>query len=385
MKISNVEIVTVSERGARVNWRADRPADFVASCSSPVDNKKLSARVEVVNGRHYLAAFDGLVAGAAYKFQISAGGGTVYKGAFDTLKKPGGRFRFRFATINDIHVGEEIYGLIILPGLKWLPLTPGLKLDIDGVPFWQYTNEAVVRELNELELDFIIVKGDLVTDHTERNIRRSKEIMDSLEHPYYIIRGNHDRAGGMREDYFRNTFGVRDGWQSFEHKGCGFLLLDCIHPKSGYTTFPVAELEWFEKEMKRMAHMPVFVYLHNPPLRSIERSFVNRVGRFLGIIDAHPTVAGVFYAHTHANKRILRRGGGKTVPFVETAATMDYPGGYNIYDVYSGGYIQTCVRPHDKRCSRWFELCEKAYYGLAAARLFGKISDRNFTWSGPLT
>lgn len=380
MKISRVEIVTVSESGARINWRANQCVNLQASCISSDDNKPHITHAEILNDRHYLAAFNGLENDTKYKFQIKTGNTVIHEGTFHTLQKPSGDFKFRFATINDIHIGEVIYGLIFLPGMKWPPLTPGLKLDIDGAPFWQYTNDAAVRELNLLDLDFIIVKGDLVTDHTEKNIRTAKGIIDSLKHPCYILRGNHDRMGNLPEDYFKNTFGVGNGWQSFEHKGAGFLLLDNINPKSGNTTFSKTQLEWFEKEMTRMAHIPVFIYMHNPPLRRIERSRTNRIDEFLRIIDRHPNVAGVFYGHTHANKRIIRKSCGKVVPFVETAATMDYPGGYNIYDVYSGGYIQTCIRPHEARSCKWYELCEKAYFGLASSGLFGKLSDRNFAW-----
>ncbi len=381
MKISHVEIVTVSEAGARINFRAGGGASFEASCSPAGGGEPVAGRVESVSGGFYLVEFAGLASGADYKFRIKSGAGAVHEGAFTTLRKPKGDFRFRFATVNDIHIGEKIYGLIFIPGMKWPPLTPGLQLDIDGAPFWQFTNEAAIRELNKLDLDFVIVKGDLVTDHNEANIRKAKEMLDTLRHPYHILRGNHDRAGRLPEDYFMKTFALEERWSSFEHGGCGFLLLEDIHPDTGNTCFSERQLEWFAAEMKRLAHLPVFVFMHNPPLRKIERANPHRIEEFLEIVDSHPKVAGVFYGHTHGNKRIMRRSGANMVPFVETAATMDYPGGFNIYDVYGGGYIQTCVRPHDARMWRWYKMCsEKAYFGLAASGLFGKIDDRNFTW-----
>ncbi|HOX28224.1 MAG TPA: metallophosphoesterase [bacterium] len=378
--ICRVEVVTVSEYGARVHWRANGSNGFEAACFSRHDKTSHAAKIEVAGGRYYLGVFEGLDCDSVYDFQISRAGAVIYKSSFRTLKRPRGDFNFRFATINDIHIGEEIYGLIFLPGMKWPPLTPGLKLDIDGAPFWQYSNEAVIEELNALELDFVIVKGDLITDHTEKNIITAKEMLDKLKHPYYILRGNHDRAGGLPEDYFMKHFELDERWCSFEHKGYGFLLLDNINPKNGNTAFSKRQIDWFESEMIRMKDLPVFVYMHNPPMRMIERSFVNRVDEFLSIIDAHPMVEGVFYGHSHGNKRMLRKAKGKSVPFVETAATMDYPGGYNVYDVYSGGYVQMCIRPHDERSCKWRELNEKAYYGLAMNSLFGKIDDRNFTW-----
>ena len=381
MKIRRVEIVTVSATGARVNWRTNRPGEFEATCSAPGSTQSHTARVESVSNKYHLAVFEDLEPNTTYTLHIR-GSGALHKETFKTLKPPPGEFRFRFATINDIHIGEKVYGLIYLPGLPF-PLTPGLKLDIDGAPFWKYTNEAAIRELNRLDLDFVIVKGDLVTDHTQENIAMARAMLDTLAHPYTILRGNHDRGGRLPRDWFATAFEPEHYRKSFEHKGCGFLLMENITPDTGYTRFSKSEIEWFSREMQRLAHVPVFVFMHNPPLRKLERARGHRINEFLEILDAHPCVAGVFYGHTHGNKRIIRRGPHARVPFVETAATMDYPGGYNVYDVHAGGYTQTCIRPHDASSYRWYQECEKAYYGLARDGLFGKINHRNFSWKFP--
>jgi 3',5'-cyclic AMP phosphodiesterase CpdA len=381
VRINRVDIVTVSACGAEVFWRANRPADIHASCRPASGGGSANSAVDSVNGRHFRAVFSGLHADTAYTFQLALDGRILHSGEFKTLRPAPGDFIFRFATVNDIHIGEKIYGLIFLPCLNLFPVTPGLKLDIDGEPFWKYTNETAIKELNKLDLDFVIVKGDVVTDHTEANIRVAKEMLDTLKHPYRVLRGNHDRAANTKDDFFLQAFPAATELQSFEHKGRGFILLDDIHPETGNTRFSARTIELFKKEMERMRHIPVFVFAHNPPLRAFERAPDNRISEFLEIIDTHPGVAGVFCGHTHGNKVAIRKRNGKQTLFVETAAPMDYPGGYNIYEVHAGGYVQTCVRPFCEKSARWHEKCEKAYYGLAASGLFGDISDRNFVRS----
>lgn len=345
-----------------------------------------TARVRSCADRYHLAEFHGLPDNAAFRVTITsaATGAACGHARFTTLRRPPGPLRFRFATINDIHAGEKIYGLTTLPGLGSASITPGLFMQIQGMPFWQFTNQRIIRDLNETDLDFVIVKGDLTTDPTAGNMAVSKAMLDRLKHPYHVLRGNHDHQGTLPEDHFRNTFGLENDWYAFEHKGAGFVLLDCVHPDSGFCAFPAAELDWLETQLRIMEHLPVFVFLHNPPLRIIDRAPNHRIPRFLRIVQSHPRLAGVFYGHTHANKRITRVCSGRRVPFVETAATMDYPGGFNIYELYDGGFTQICIRPHDPLCCRWYEKAEGAYYGLARSALFGHINDRNFTRLMPL-
>jgi hypothetical protein len=381
MDIERVDIVTVSGSGARIHWRARGPAQFSASCVCTRTQAPQTARVRTCGQRYHLAEFVNLQPATQYTFQIACAGqaAACYTGHFKTLRIPAGPFRFRFATVNDIHVGEEEYGLIMLPGMGNISLTPGLRCEIQGKPFWQFTNEQAIRELNALDLDFVIVKGDLTTDPTTENMERARAMFDTLAHPYHVLRGNHDHPGAMPRDTFFDTFGADKTWYSFEHKGAGFVLLDCIHPRTGYLYFPGPELDWLQAELARLAHRPVFVFLHTPPMRVFERTPRSRVNRFMSILKAHANLAGVFYGHTHANKRVSRVCAGRRVPFVETAATMDYPGGFNIYDVHANGYMQTCLRPFDAPCCQWFEKAESAYYGLARSVLSGRIRDRNFT------
>lgn len=393
MRIERVEIVTVSTDGARINWRAEEAAEFEASCYAAGEGKPRKAKTENLEGRFNRAAFDRLKPGTQYTFQIAdaESGKTLHKSRFKTLAPPPGGRLFRFATINDMHICEEIAGWITPPGLPSVTITPGFKLKVDGKPYWQFTNETIIAELNKLDLDFVIVKGDLTAEHTAGQTATAKEMLDRLNHPYYVLRGNHDRQGGRLsgrpEDHFLKTFGLDRGWYSFEHKGCGvshaFVLLDCIDPQTGFASFCREQLDWLEKELERLRDIPTFVFLHNPPLRFLERAFMKRRARFLRALDTHPRLAGVFYAHTHGNKRVTRRCGGRPVPFVETASTKEYPGGYNIYSVHPGGYTQTCRRPHDANCYRWYEITEGQYFGLAPAINFGKIEDRNFTWIYP--
>ncbi|MDP8988190.1 MAG: hypothetical protein M3N11_07575, partial [Actinomycetota bacterium] len=71
-----------------------------------------------------------------------------------TLAPPPGRELFRFATVNDIHLGDPRFG-------KW-PAIP--HPDDGGEPPPQRCLRAAVAELREWGAELVVAKGDL-TDH----------------------------------------------------------------------------------------------------------------------------------------------------------------------------------------------------------------------------
>src|SRR5262249_24754018 len=90
---------------------------------------------------------------------------------------------------------------------------------------------------------------------------------------------------------------------------------------------------------------------------------------------------GVFLhhaGHTHRNKRtfaIDRR----EVEFLEVAATKEYPGGYSLLRVHTGGYQVSFYKIRTDLGRQWSQRTRAEYFGLYPAYTLGTISDRNHT------
>ncbi|MEW5945674.1 MAG: metallophosphoesterase [bacterium] len=382
MVVKRVELVTVTPSSAWIFWRSDSEGEFGVECSSTRGEGDVRAFVHTFDRLRHLALADGLEPCGRYRFRIvSPGGGrSFHSGWFRTPALPPGDFLFRFATFNDLHVGEAVSGQITLPGLPFFSFTPGFRWSGSETPFWRFTTEKVVEEINGVEgVEFVIVKGDLTAEMKPEQMSAAREMLDRLTPPYHVMRGNHDRLGADGADHLLETFRLERSWRSFEHRRHAFILLDTVMPRTGFGVFPRPQLRWLEKELRRFRRIPVFIFCHHPVMRALERFMPGR-RRFLSLAASHPRVAGVFNAHSHRNKKVVMRAGGRRVPFVETAAAVEYPGGYNLYEVYAGGYVQTFHRPHDLQCSRWYEITEGEFFGLATRLQFGGMRDRNFTW-----
>ena len=140
-------------------------------------------------------------------------------------------------------------------------------------------NARVVAALRAARPDFVIHLGDV--PHPVPGLQAHEEALDvaqrlyaELDVPFYVVPGNHDigdkphpaspapHADPALSARFIERWGPL--WQSFEHKGVQFVLLNTPVINTGLR----AELEqqaWLVQELNRFRGQPWFAFLHYPP------------------------------------------------------------------------------------------------------------------------
>ncbi|MBV7295915.1 hypothetical protein KRX51_08335 [Corynebacterium sp. TAE3-ERU12] len=95
------------------------------------------------------------------------------------------------------------------------------------------------------------------------------------------------------------------------------------------------------------------------------------------VLDDAPGVFLMVAGHTH---RCKRTGGdaATTVDFVETAACKDYPGGYTLVHLYTGGYQVNFYRVDKQECLEWAARARWASFGFQPELTLGSLSDRSY-------
>ena len=111
----------------------------------------------------------------------------------------------------------------------------------------------------------------------------------------------------------------------------------------------------------------------------MEKFDLDNRSAFLNVLTTYKTdIVGLFMGHVHDNNRYYRSG--YDFPFVRTAATIQFPVGFNIYKVYSNGYIQNFYKvPSFTEYAREFVTPEAGLSDEYWEQLsFGSNYDRNF-------
>ena len=166
--------------------------------------------------------------------------------------------------------------------------------------------ERAVRHLCELSRtpDFVIVSGDCVEGGTHAEYERFRALIRPLGGPVYVIPGNHDDRGVMREVF--GPQGTRSMERFIQYVVEGgpvrMIALDS-HVPGRATGFLCAErLGWLEERLDESA-APTLIVLHHPPFRSgipaLDALGLGNAEALGAIVARHPNVECVAAGHLH--------------------------------------------------------------------------------------
>ena len=434
----NLELVTLTETSAVLTWFTGdptRPDEMLRPAPVPADTEVLlgtsPASIQSVlhdsalTPYHY-AELTGLEPGQTYFFVARSGGvpalptvssfgspiGTstlnVFPAGpfvFTTPQPPPGRFLFAVALCNDLHLGETVAGLATTQGGVQIP--PGITQAPGLPPYAEVMSAALGVEARQRGAHLLVAGGDVSAEAGADDLADAKRYLDTFGAQgtdYLVVRGNHDRphdsedAAGCspspldptRHDCFSDVF-FPDGPPWFSHEAFGLRVIgldtyDKIGSGGDNGVMGATQFAFLRDELARDRDQPTLVLGHHPV--TLEAALTT-VGVPLGFnldnaqareLEAlYGQTPGVFLhhsGHTHRNKRTTAPDAPGVV-FQEVAAVKEYPGGFHLLRVFSGGYALNFYKFRSALAQEWAERSRPEYAGLAPYYTFGNASDRN--------
>jgi Icc protein len=294
-----------------------------------------------------------------------------------TPGRSSGQLLARVATVNDLHFGETVCGL-----LDGVELGPALQADPGAAPYPTVMNRAAVSEIRAISPDAVVAKGDLTStgsalEYAEFESVYRRPFADRL----VVTLGNHDKpiAGG----------GVPLGprVQAVDLPGATLAVLDTARPGRPGGQVSDEQADWLD-ELGTRTDRPVFGH-HPAGGEDMARLFGPESGpatclddestrRLVSVVARRTSVAGYFAGHTHRNKvRHLPSTG--RFPWVEVACVKDFPGSWAEYRIFERGIFQVHHRiSSDPAARRWSERCRALFGGYYPAYALGEETDRCF-------
>jgi Icc protein len=433
----NLELVTLTETSAILTWftgdptridpvgrLAPMPADTELLLGTSLTTLQTVVHDTTATPYHHVE-LTGLEPGATYFYVAKSGGlpavptvsafgsplGTSTLAGlpqvpftFTTPQPPPGRFLFAVALCNDLHLGETVAGLIttqagiqVPPGITQLPGEP---------PYSQVMAAALGPEAQARGANLLLAAGDISSEAAQVDVAHAKSYLDAFGpygEGYHVARGNHDRphtghpaetcrpvpgAAGYHDCFGEAFFPTAETWFSRETHGMRILGLDTydkIGTGGDNGVMGGAQLAFVREELARDPDRPTLVFGHHPV--SLEANLTTLEPL---IFDLDPQQAqeletlytrapGVFLhhaGHTHRNKRTVGLTATNVV-FQEVAAVKEYPGGFHLLRVFTGGYALNFYKFRDPLAQEWSERSRQEYGGLAPFYVFGNAADRN--------
>jgi hypothetical protein len=359
-ELSHLEVVTVDSTAAIVTWATAAKGTF--------EIKEIGGSglrwTEMAPANYHAAELAGLQPDAEYSFLlVRTGGGLEERFAFRTLPDAG-EILFTFATFSDNHAKPD--------GISWP----------DGRYFRRCSDihRRLVSDLNRARPDFIINKGDLTDSYQPYRLRVYREVVRGLEAPTHCIPGNHDHL--RNDDFMRDWVdfaGTEQIYRSFDYRGFHFVLLDTCWTgtqKRGY--LGPQQMRWLVDDLDKNAPKRTLIFTHHPMNGEVaEERVVHDYVEFQKAIADFPNVVAVFSAHVHRNY-VTASEITPHVPYVETAAVIQYPIGYNLYEVTTTGIKQVFRKLSDISLSEESWLASSLRCLTNPGDALGSVSDRNF-------
>jgi 3',5'-cyclic AMP phosphodiesterase CpdA len=325
-------------------------------------------------GRFHSARLTGLEPGATYPLAVDGvEASPLLPSTVTMLERPAGRHVATVATVNDVHFGEEVCGLLGTPE----ELGPTFSVEPGEDPYPEVMNGGAIAEIGALEPDAIVVKGDLTDRGTEREYEQFVAAYTRLGPRMHHVRGNHD---AMVTEAIAAT-----GPFAVDLPGVKLAVLDTVRPGTDRGRITADQLDWLDT-LADESSSPLLVFGHHHPWdpNSHERSETyfginpDDSEALCAVIDRRPAIGGYFAGHTHRT-RMRRFPQARNVPIVEIACVKDYPGAWAEYRIYDGGYVQLTRRISTPDAMAWTEKTRGMFAGLYRDYALGRLADRCFT------
>lgn len=180
---------------------------------------------------------------------------------------------------------------------------------------------------------FVVDTGDVTEAGRPEEFERFLQAMKPLAVPFYCAPGNHDvRWNPLGKEGFAKAFGKLT--QSFDAGGCHFVVLDSTVVLEHWGHFDKVELDWLEKDLKKIRRgTPVFLFFHHPVGRQPRQ--IDNEEDLLRLIAPYNVVA-VFVGHGHADLQWTVNG----IPF------------FMARGLYQGSFHQVEITPSHVRVYR---------------------------------
>ncbi|MBL7492576.1 metallophosphoesterase family protein [Frankia sp. AgB1.9] len=430
----NLELVTLTETSAVITWYTGipgtddgtkrllpQPADGQISYGTSPSRLTMTAHDKGGLTPYHYVELTGLEPGQTYYYRAASAGKTAAPtplplvngnaagtaapaGAdgpfvFTTPQPPAGRHLFSIALCNDLHLGETVAGLVGGTTIKGISQQPGLP------KYPEIMLEGLVSEATARGANYLLAAGDISSEARTADVSRARTLLDrfgTYRQDYFVARGNHDRAHvgadyaacspgeWQGNDCFRDDFFGASTPTYFSHDlhGLHVVGLD-TYDKAGNGGdaggMSPAQRSWLAADLKAHRDQPTIVFGHHPlvvngtpfgggPSSMLDATQAN------DLLSTYASTPGVFLhhaGHTHRNHRTVSQAAPRVV-LQEVCASKEYPGGFSLLRVHSGGYALNFYKSRTDLARQWSERSRQELSGLWPQFSLGAaVSDRN--------
>ena len=354
-RLHDVDAFGVGATSAQLTWRNAAPGATLGIAGRTFELDRPAGALTV----------DALQPDTEYSVEFTSGSDTSTL-PFRTMPDAG-PVRSKFATISDIHLGLDGFGV-------------GKRIKSGTNPPHPLPCAiAAVEAAQEWGAEVLLIKGDLTESGWIEEWELARSLFRAIDIPFVLTGGNHDgfeRAEVEPVDGMKIAGADYAPVQTVDLAGIRLILAETsIRRKGNGRISPVAD----ELVAAATVDTPVFIGIHHN-LQQLPLPWFWPPG--ISSTDAAPVLErlrranpNIFMSsgHTHRNRRLDF----DNIVFTEVASTSDYPGVWAGYEVTDTVIRQTVHRIATDQAIEWSEKATKAVGGVWPRWSQGRLEDRS--------
>jgi outer membrane protein assembly factor BamB/predicted MPP superfamily phosphohydrolase len=157
-----------------------------------------------------------------------------------------------------------------------------------------------VKDINENDsLQFIVISGDITEFGADNELLLARQILDSLNKPWYIIPGNHD---GNWSESGANSFKKIFGTETFYFKAGGYVFLGTHcgpNMRMGPGQIPRENIVWLDSILKTIPDTTSLIFVNHYPQDSGLNNWFEAIDRL-----KQKNIQLILCGHGHANHKL---------------------------------------------------------------------------------
>lgn len=165
--------------------------------------------------------------------------------------------------------------------------------------------KKAMAQAAEYRADAIVLTGDLVNDELREEYEALALAIASPPAPLFLMPGNHDARGHLRELFPGHDYLPRDGNLSYviEQFPVRIIVLDQIVPGETHGLLTPERAAWLDRTLAAAPKKPTMIALHHPPFLTHDLLF-DRIGLLdadllAEVVAGHPQVSRIICGHHH--------------------------------------------------------------------------------------
>jgi 3',5'-cyclic AMP phosphodiesterase CpdA len=153
--------------------------------------------------------------------------------------------------------------------------------------------------------DAVIVTGDLTGHGRPEEYAATRQLLDRLPVPYFVIPGNHDRREALLTAFQGHAWTTSSGFIQYavDDLPVRLIALDSIEEGHDEGRLDRDRLAWLDTTLSAAADRPTLVFLHHPPVPTgvwwMDTAGLAGAAELGALLDRHPQVGLVASGHIH--------------------------------------------------------------------------------------